>query len=785
MIAKDCRTEVMQAPRLTFVIVLVVILAAVLPAAAQVNIATVPVENDAFYLAANPATNTLYVTNTCGTDPACGSGPATVTVINGATNTVTATITVGGRAQFLVVNPVTNKIYVTNRRDNTVSVIDGATNTVIHTLSVGSHPTVEDVNPLTNKIYVVNNGNGQGTTMSVIDGNTDTVTATVTVGNYPQSVSVDPVRNKVYVANYCGNQFGCNATPAPGTVSVIDGTTNAVTNTVTVQYGTGLLFVNPVTNKIYVSNTCGNTSSCDITGDNSQVIGSVTQIDGATLATQTVSTGKGMAAMANNSVANAVYITNNTDNTASLIDGNTMHVSTVNVGTSPNDVEVNVNTNTIFVCNGGDNTVTAINGATLMTTTVGVGNTPVEAWVNPVVNRIYTSNIGDNTVSVLSGIAPSAIQFVPVAPCRLVDTRDGNNPIPGNSSRNFTVPQLGGCNIPSSASAYSLNVTVVPPGRLGFLTIWPTGELQPFVSTMNSPDGRVKANAAIVPAGASGAVSVYVTNTTHVILDINGYFAAPALNPSSSTAQFYPLTPCRVVDTRDSNQPSGLGPPSLSNMQTRDLPILTSPCLHGVTLPQGYSFNVTVVPKNGQPLNYLTVWPSDQQQPYVSTLNNPTAAVIANGAIVPAAVNNGNIKVFASNATDVIMDINGYFGAPGGQGGLSLYATAPCRAYDSRISGDHMPFMGERTINVAGSACLLPGNAGAYVFNATVVPSGFLNFLTLWPDTEMQPSVSTLNAYDGAISSNMAIVPNANGSIDAYASQLTHLIMDISGYFAP
>jgi hypothetical protein len=42
-----------------------------------------------------------------------------------------------------------------------------------------------------------------------------------------------------------------------------------------------------------------------------------------------------------------------------------------------------------------------------------------------------------------------------------------------------------------------------------------------------------------------------------------------------------------------------------------------------------------------------------------------------------------------------------------------------------------------------------------------------------------------LNAPDGAVSSNMAIVPTMNGSIDAYASALTQLILDISGYFAP
>jgi len=50
---------------------------------------------------------------------------------------------------------------------------------------------------------------------------------------------------------------------------------------------------------------------------------------------------------------------------------------------------------------------------------------------------------------------------------------------------------------------------------------------------------------------------------------------------------------------------------------------------------------------------------------------------------------------------------------------------------------------------------------------------------------EQQPVVWTLNAYDGLITSNLAIVPNLNGSLDAFASPLTQLILDISGYFAP
>ena len=57
-----------------------------------------------------------------------------------------------------------------------------------------------------------------------------------------------------------------------------------------------------------------------------------------------------------------------------------------------------------------------------------------------------------------------------------------------------------------------------------------------------------------------------------------------------------------------------------------------------------------------------------------------------------------------------------------------------------------------------------PSTAQGYVFNATVVPTGGLGYLTLWPDGEGQPVVSTLNAVERSHHlPNMAIVPNVNG----------------------
>jgi hypothetical protein len=67
-------------------------------------------------------------------------------------------------------------------------------------------------------------------------------------------------------------------------------------------------------------------------------------------------------------------------------------------------------------------------------------------------------------------------------------------------------------------------MTVVPQGVLSFLSTWPDGAPQPVVSTLNAFKGQVVANAAIVPSGTDGAIAVYVTNTTDVVIDTNGYF---------------------------------------------------------------------------------------------------------------------------------------------------------------------------------------------------------------------------------------------------------------------
>jgi sugar lactone lactonase YvrE len=404
------------------------------------------------------------------------------------------------------------------------------------------------------------------------------------------------------------------------------------------------------------------------------------------------------------------------------------------------------------------------------------------SWSGATLDSSNCLTLNSNVSVTANFVSASALLFVPMTPCRVADTRYANGAfgspeLAAGSTRDFVIPS-GSCNIPATAAAYSLNVTVVPNGALGWLTVWPSGQTQPHVSTLNSADGRIKANAAIVPAGAGGAVSVYVTDATNVILDVDGYFVPAASN--ASALAFYPLPPCRVADTRYASFGALLGPPSLSAGETRSFPILSSSC-NVPASAQAYSLNFTVVPSGS--LGYITTYPTGQTMPLASTLNAPTGTIVANAAIVPAGTG-GAVSVYSTAATDLVIDINGYF-APPGTGGLSLYNLTPCRVLDTRLPSGSPPFSGELDVNVSGSGCGATAAAQAYVFNATVVPPGPMLYLTLWPQGGAEPLVSTLNAPDGAITSNMAIVPTSNGIIAAAPSALTYLILDIFGYFAP
>jgi YVTN family beta-propeller protein len=143
-----------------------------------------------------------------------------VSVIDPATNTVTATIPVGLGPIKIALSPDGARAYVANTRSNSVSVIDTTTNTAVATVTVGANPVDLAVTPDGAHAYVTNAGSN---TVSVIDTTTETVVATIPVGRAPASLAITADGTRAYVTN-----------TGASTVSVIDTTTNTVVATVTV-----------------------------------------------------------------------------------------------------------------------------------------------------------------------------------------------------------------------------------------------------------------------------------------------------------------------------------------------------------------------------------------------------------------------------------------------------------------------------------------------------------------------------------------------------------------------
>jgi hypothetical protein len=140
---------------------------------------------------------------------------------------------------------------------------------------------------------------------------------------------------------------------------------------------------------------------------------------------------------------------------------------------------------------------------------------------------------------------------------------------------------------------------------------------------------------------------------------------AVAANTTGSPANANPLVfvampPCRIVDTRASSGFTGaFGPPSLVANATRTFPVLSNTTCPIPSIAQAYSFEISVVPPG--PLAYITAFPTGEPSPVASiAVESPLGYLVSNTGIIPGGTN-GSVDVYASNATDLVIDINGYY----------------------------------------------------------------------------------------------------------------------------
>jgi YVTN family beta-propeller protein len=294
-------------------------------------------------IAVNSTTNKVYVANTGATTGL----PATVSVIDGSTNTVTATVTVGAYPVAVAVSEALNQIYVANRTSNTVTIIDGTTNATT-TVPVGSLPVSVTVNTANQDVYVANTGNN---TVSIISGTG--VSHTIATSPNPGAVAVDPVSNRVYVGNVNWATTGTTITAVGG-----DTYTSA---SVPVNVNPTAIVANPKTNLVYVVNSAShNVSVIDGSNPNLPIIG--------TLATPA---GYTPVAVVANPLNSKIYVASTTgppQNTGvvsifseaaySQTDTMTLGYSAVQGAAVPADIDLA--THQVYVANSYDHTISVI-----------------------------------------------------------------------------------------------------------------------------------------------------------------------------------------------------------------------------------------------------------------------------------------------------------------------------------------------------------------------------------------------------------------------------------------
>ncbi len=447
-----------------------------------------------------------------------------------------------------------------------------------------------------------------------------------------------------------------------------------------------------------------------------------------------------------------------------------------------------------------------------------------------VVQGAQTSNSLSFTYISLS----SQTVYNPVSPTRICDTRPvggsvlANQCNSGTSSTNTNGPLGAGqtlsmnvegtfntVTVPSNATAVVLNVTVTgatQPG--GFLTVWPTGNIQPNTSVINFGANDTMANLIQVQIGTGGQVSIYNFNgSTNVIVDLEGYYA-----PSVSTAGlFVPISPVRVCDTRPaggtivSNQCDTGSNTTLQPGQTMSVNVSgAGPGGKLDSIPSNaiaVVLNVTAT-NTTQSGGFLTVFPtpsSPSTPPGASSLNFGPGISIANRVIVPIGAN-GDISIYNFNGTtDVIVDVNGYFTGSGVSSGDVFNPIVPTRICDTRTAqagitsnqcdngttSNKGPLTAGETISVqASNISTIPSNATAVVLNVTATnTSSNGGFFTIYPtpvSSSSTPSNSDLNWSAGETIANQVVVKiGANDSVNVYnAIGSTDLIIDVMGYYS-
>lgn len=365
-----------------------------------------------------------------------------------------------------------------------------------------------------------------------------------------------------------------------------------------------------------------------------------------------------------------------------------------------------------------------------------------------------------------AAVAPGASVYHPVVPSRLADTRLGSG-YSRISASMIRITVTGRAEIPRSATAVMLTLTVADAAKEGYLTAFPSASPTPNASNVNFGEGDTIANSAVVQLGANGSINVFSSLAgAKIIVDVVGFFETATA--ATAAGRYVPIAAQRVLDTRD----PGVGRFEPGEARTVRFPVSAIPA-SATAVVANLTYLDAVQP------GFFTAW-AEGRRPDASNGNlDSRRQTRAHMAVVPTAVVDGTqtMTIYSSGGAHVLVDIAGYFTGPDDTPGTSgmFVSSAPQRVLDTR-SGE--------PVGAGGFAHVAARSGLAVWANLTSVGGQRAGFVSARPAFGAMPTTSALNtSVPGETIANAAVINLSNQGAQLYSDGGEHLIADVSGTF--
>lgn len=261
---------------------------------------------------------------------------------------------------------------------------------------------------------------------------------------------------------------------------------------------------------------------------------------------------------------------------------------------------------------------------------------------------------------------------------------------------------------------------------------------------------------------------------------------APAQAATTPGSTYFPLTPARLLDTRNgTGAPAAqLGPNSSLDLTVVGVGGVPSTGVNAVML------NVIATDATA-PASFLTVYPAGTPQPLASNLNFGAGTIRTNAVKVAVPTTGdkaGKVTIYnLAGSVSVVADVNGYYSANGGPVGGTYVPQAPARILDTRIGQGGTVLGPGQTLElqVTGAGGVPFSGVSAVVLNVTAILNGPESFLTVYPSGTARPLASNLNPVNGQAVPNLVVARlGTNGRVAIYSNLgTTDVVADVQGYY--